>query len=248
MGSYNRWSEMGSALSDGRYGDAWSHFNFTASDQGRAAVQARLAPDPRFRQLDGMLASPLGAIAVGATTLLGGDARAQQAALGLGTAADGLLVARAGLAGRVTAYSGAQTTVAPDNVIVYRAEGKTPGARSQRVFIDAENNVTIPEALTQKGRGAERNLYVGFDAARATEFMQQRINRTGDGTVRSFEVPRSFLNELRKTAVPEDLRGQYPDRPVIADPTKAPDQYGLGPKQIEQIRSMIIPASGKTIY
>lgn len=248
VGSYNRWSEMGSALSDGRYGDAWSHFNFTASDQGRAAVQARLAPDPRFRQLDGMLASPLGAIAVGATTLLGGDARAQQAALGLGTAADGLLVARAGLAGRVTAYSGAQTTVAPDNVIVYRAEGKTPGARSQRVFIDAENNVTIPEALTQKGRGAERNLYVGFDAARATEFMQQRINRTGDGTVRSFEVPRSFLNELRKTAVPEDLRGQYPDRPVIADPTKAPDQYGLGPKQIEQIRSMIIPASGKTIY
>jgi hypothetical protein len=82
-GSYNRWSEMGSALSDGRYGDAWNHLNFTASEQGKAAVNARLFPQPSPEQarIDKMAASPFGAIAWGTSRLLGGSLREQDGML-----------------------------------------------------------------------------------------------------------------------------------------------------------------------
>jgi hypothetical protein len=145
------------------------------------------------------------------------------------------------------AFTGVQTKLAPDNVVVYRAEA-TKG-RSQRVFIDEMNNVTIPEVLTNKGRGPERTLYMGFDADRAAEFMQQRIDRgAGSSTVRTFQVPRSFQDGLRATSVPEELRSNFPGSPLIADPTKAPDQYGLRPSQIDLLRRNIIPGTGLQLF
>jgi hypothetical protein len=145
------------------------------------------------------------------------------------------------------AFSGVQTKLAPDNVVVYRAEA-TRG-RSQRVFIDEANNVTIPDVMTNKGRGPERTLYVGFDPARAIDFALQRVDRNaGPSTVRSFEVPRTYLEGLQRTAVPEAMKDQFPGHPLIADPTKAPNQFGLRPTQIEWLRANSIPGSGGIFF
>ena len=127
-------------------------------------------------------------------------------------------------------------------VTVYRVEG----GGNQRLFIDAQGNVEIPAVLTNKGRGPERNLYLNFgDEARAQEFLEQRKQQFPDNTIKSFEVPRSFVDELRATAVEEPLRPLHPGRPVIADPTKAGDQFGLSAQQIEQLRKVIVRGSGR---
>ena len=70
----------------------------------------------------------------------------------------------------------------------------------------------------------------------------------GPATVRSFEVPRSFLEGLQGAAVPEPLADQFPGRPLIADPSKAPDQYGLRPTQIDWLRANSIPGSGRIFF
>ena len=94
---------------------------------------------------------------------------------------------------------------------------------------------TEPWAIqTNKGRGPERNLYLNFgDDARAQQFLEQRLQQFPGNTIKSFEVPKSFLDELRTTAVPEIDRSLYPNRPVIADPTKAPNQFGLTAEQLQ---------------
>jgi hypothetical protein len=134
------------------------------------------------------------------------------------------------------------------------AEGKTvtvfrvEGAGNQRLFIDADGNVAIPEVLANKGRGAERNLYLNFgDGARAQEFLQQRLQQFPDNTIKTFQVPKSFADELRATAVKEVDRPFNPSSPVIADPTKAANQYGLSQQQIQQLRNAIIPGTGLQI-
>jgi hypothetical protein len=134
------------------------------------------------------------------------------------------------------------------------AEGKTvtvfrvEGAGNQRLFIDADGNVAIPEVLANKGRGAERNLYLNFgDGARAQEFLQQRLQQFRDNTIKTFQVPKSFADELRATAVKEVDRPFNPSSPVIADPTKAANQYGLSQQQIQQLRNAIIPGTGLQI-
>lgn len=106
---------------------------------------------------------------------------------------------------------------AEDTAKVFRVEGNG----NQRLLIDEAGNVEIPEIFTNKGRGPERNLYLNFgDEARAQQFLEQRLEQFPDSTIKSFEVPRSFLDELRATAVPEIDRSLYPNRPVIADPRR----------------------------
>jgi YD repeat-containing protein len=125
-------------------------------------------------------------------------------------------------------------------VTAFRVEG----AGNQRLFIDANGNVQVPEVLTRSG--AERNLYLNFgDEARAQEFLQQRLAQFPDDTIKSFQVPQSFVDELRADAVSELERSLYPTRPVIADPTKAANQFGLTEQQIQRLRQSIIQGSGK---
>ncbi len=64
--------------------------------------------------------------------------------------------------------------------------------------------------------------------------------------VKSFEVPASFVDELKAAAVPERLARQFPDRPFIVDPTKAPDQFGLRPSQFDDLLRAMISGSGRT--
>ncbi|OXI15699.1 LysM peptidoglycan-binding domain-containing protein [Burkholderia sp. AU15512] len=131
----------------------------------------------------------------------------------------------------------------PSTVTVYRVEG----AGNRRLFIDeATGSVTIPPVLANKGRGDERNLYLNFgDEARAQEFLAQRLQQFPDNTIKSFEVPKSFVQQLRASAVEEAKRPLNPGKPVIADPTKASNQFGLSREQIEQLRNVIVPGTGR---
>lgn len=122
----------------------------------------------------------------------------------------------------VTEASALRAAAAGDTTTAYRVEG----AANRRVLIDEHGNVEIPRMETRTG--AERNLYLNFgDEERARTFHQQRLAQFPDSETRRFEVHTSFVDELRAHAVPEIERSRYPQRPVIADPTKAADQFGL---------------------
>jgi hypothetical protein len=81
--SYDRFSEIGSAWSAGRYGDMWRHITFDASDAAKAAALARSyeAPALAARRLDQMLSSPIGTIASLGVRAFGGNQTWQDAAL-----------------------------------------------------------------------------------------------------------------------------------------------------------------------
>ncbi|CAD6548933.1 hypothetical protein [Paraburkholderia metrosideri] len=131
----------------------------------------------------------------------------------------------------------------PSTITVFRVEGEG----NRRLFIDeATGSVSIPPVFANKGRGDERNLYLNFgDEARAQSFLGQRLQQFPDNTIKTFTVPKSFVDQLRTSAVEESRRSINPGKPVVADPTKARDQFGLSQQQIEQLRRVIIPGSGK---
>ncbi|MFT3728253.1 MAG: LysM peptidoglycan-binding domain-containing protein [Terricaulis sp.] len=129
-----------------------------------------------------------------------------------------------------------------ESVAVFRVEG----AGNQRVVIGGNGSVEIPKVLTRSGD--ERNLFLNFgDYDRALEFQAQHIEAFPDTTIKSFQVPRSFLDDLRTNAVTEPERSLYPDSPVVVDTTKAVDQYGLSGRQIDQLRQVIIQGSGRPL-
>jgi hypothetical protein len=90
-------------------------------------------------------------------------------------------------------------------------------------------------------------LFLNFgDKARAEQFLATRLQQgMPSAQMKSFEVPQSFLNDLRASAVPESMAKQFPGRPLLVDPTKAADQFGLRPDQIEALRQAIIQGSGR---
>jgi RHS repeat-associated protein len=119
-------------------------------------------------------------------------------------------------------------------VTVYRVEG----AVNTRVLISEAGEVILE---------GEKTLFLNFgQRARAIEFFDKRINQgMADTQIKSFQVSKAYLDEVRSTAVPERLARLHPDSPIQVDVTKAPDQYGLRRDQIEQLRTLIIKGSGK---
>lgn len=135
--------------------------------------------------------------------------------------------------------------LAPDEctVTVYRKQMRHP--LSQRVHVDENGNVTI---------SGNNQLYVNMsgDIKHTVEF------RGDGGRIVSFEVPKSFVEDVRRHAVPQDqpdglgfikqewkqVKKYYPD---ISDPTKGTDLYGLPGEVIEKMRKVIISGSGKII-
>ncbi|WP_338457893.1 hypothetical protein [Pantoea sp. Nvir] len=68
-----------------------------------------------------------------------------------------------------------------------------------------------------------------------------------NATIKNFEVPNSVLSELRKTAVKESV-ARLPENKgklVIADPTKAKEQYGIKPEKLKELQDKIISGTGK---
>ncbi|WP_342345416.1 DUF6862 domain-containing protein [Erwinia rhapontici] len=124
----------------------------------------------------------------------------------------------------------------PGTVTVYRVEG-TPNTR---LLIGDNGQVTITGKTT---------LYLNFgDKARALEFFEKRaIQNMDNATIKTFEVPNSVLDDLRKTAVKESV-ARLPEnkgKPVIADPTKAKDQYGIRPEKLKELQDKITQGTGK---
>ncbi|MGJ0482493.1 hemagglutinin repeat-containing protein [Pantoea agglomerans] len=148
--------------------------------------------------------------------------------------------------GLYTAMAGVHTTAAiggalwglkgPSTVTVYRVEG-TPNTR---VLIGDNGQVSITGSTT---------LYLNFgDKARALDFFEKRVAQNMDGAaIKTFEVPHSVLDDLRNTAVKESV-ARLPEnkgKPVIADPTKAKDQYGVRPEKMEEFKGKIIQGTGR---
>ena len=81
-------------------------------------------------------------------------------------------------------------------------------------------------------------LFLNFgDKARAEEFLVKRLSQgMPSAQIKTFEVPQSFLEELKAAAVPESMAKQFPNSPLIVDPTKAANQFGLRPEQIEALK------------
>ena len=93
-------------------------------------------------------------------------------------------------------------------------------------------------------------LWLNFgNRACAEEFLAQRIAQGMPGAqIKSFEVPKAFLVDLRASAVTEAELHANPalrNRPILADTTKAPDQFGLRPPQIIDLEKNIIQGSGR---
>lgn len=69
-----------------------------------------------------------------------------------------------------------------------------------------------------------------------------------NATAKTFEVPRSVLRDLKQQAISERKRAiDDPQgvKPLVADPTKADNQFGLRKEQIEKLKNTIIQGTGK---
>lgn len=243
---------------------------FIGKAVGRTAFEVGTAVVPAGLATKGVEGARLLGRAGEAGELLGGAARGAEAMRGAGVAAEGTeaaaAAARAGEGAAVTADAtaagGVQTAsraaeaggttarragesvgTGGDTTKAYRVEGEG----NKRVDIGEGGSVDIPEVRKSKGRGSERNLYLNFgDEARAREFLQQRLDGGyPDNVIKSFDVPTSFADELRANAVPEAERSLYPTSPVIADPTKAADQFGLPGAWIQRLRDAAVQGSGR---
>jgi hypothetical protein len=147
--------------------------------------------------------------------------------------------------GRSTSGGQTNSTTSQSNteetVTVFRVEGKG----NQRVVIDDAGRIDIPEDRTKKGRGREKTLFLNFgDENRADVFLNQRLPLFPDTIIKTFRVPKSFVDGVRDVAVPQVDKKLFPNRPEIADPTKANNQFGLTEEQIQTLRQVIIQGSG----
>lgn len=86
----------------------WATYTAPDAQQRAAEITSRYAPDPRFSVLDRALASPLGGAAYGLANLSGASPATQELLLGLGSAADGLLMSAAAIKGAAPSFLGAQ--------------------------------------------------------------------------------------------------------------------------------------------
>ena len=118
-------------------------------------------------------------------------------------------------------------------VRVYRVEGSI----NRRVTVRTGGIVEI---------AGDKTLFLNFgDEKRALEFFEKRLSQgLDDAAIKSFDVPADFLDQIRSSAVPEQLAREFPNAPIAVDITKAADQYGLRPEQIEQLIAAIIQGSG----
>ena len=128
-----------------------------------------------------------------------------------------------------------ETALTSGAVRVFRVEG-LPNAR---LLIDEMGQVVIMD----KGK----TLWLNFgNRARAEEFLAQRMAQSqNEWVIKSFSVPQKVLDDLRKAAVLESEVKLKPNAPIIGDPTKAPDQFGLRPQDIENLENAIIQGTGK---
>jgi RHS repeat-associated protein len=122
-----------------------------------------------------------------------------------------------------------------DLVRVYRVEGEA----NARIIVSKAGEVFV------QGDGT---LFLTFgQRSNAEVYLKNRLKQYPDSTIKSFEVPKSYVDDLRARSVPE--RGSrnraFRDRPIKVHPRRDGD-YGLRSKQdIELLKSVIIQGSGR---
>jgi hypothetical protein len=121
----------------------------------------------------------------------------------------------------------------PVKVRVYRVEG----APNTRILISETGDVIV------RGR---TTLFLNFGSrARAEELLARRIAQgMQDPAIKSFDVPQGFLHGLREAAIVSDRSKKHPNRPLLVDQTRAPDQFGLRGEWIDRLIDDIIAGSG----
>jgi len=125
------------------------------------------------------------------------------------------------------------TAPGPKTVKVYRVEGDP----NSRILITDSGDIVI------KGK---QMLFLNFgNPKRAEMYLKMKLkDKLPGATVKSFEVSQEFLDELRRTAVPESLKKQFPHAPLEVD-RKFDDQYGLRPSHVDHLKKHIVPGSGQ---
>ncbi|WP_405890489.1 DUF6531 domain-containing protein [Streptomyces sp. NBC_00133] len=135
--------------------------------------------------------------------------------------------------------------LAPDEckVTVYRKQTTHP--LSQRVHVDENGNVTIT---------GKNQLYLNMSGK-----IEHTLEFRGDsGQIVSFDVPKSYVDEVRKWAVPQEMprdldftKAEWKEvkkyYPEISDPTKGTDLYGMPGSLLQDLKDNIIPGSGKIV-
>jgi filamentous hemagglutinin len=132
-------------------------------------------------------------------------------------------------------FTGSSSEVAESTAVrVFRVEGNV----NRRIRVLENGYVEITDR--------EKMLFLNFgDPDRAAEFFDARVSQGMEGaTIKSFDVQFEFLEYLRGAAVPEQFSRQFPNAPLVVDVTKAADQYGLRPEQIENLLDYIIQGTG----
>jgi hypothetical protein len=80
----------------------------------------------------------------------------------------------------------------------------------------------------------------------AQQFLDLRLSQGFEGTkIKRFQVPTSYVDELRASVVPESRARQFPHSPFAVDVNQAPDQFGLRASLFDELLAHIIPGSGR---
>jgi filamentous hemagglutinin len=139
------------------------------------------------------------------------------------------------VAGPATAEFLSSYKVGLNTITVYRVEG----IPNTRISIDEVGTVAIQ---------GEQTLFLNFGSKeRAVEFLNKRIDQgMASPEIKSFEVTKKFFDDIKSTAVPESLARQNPGSPILVDPTKAANQFGIRVDQFDSLRNSIIPGSGRS--
>ncbi len=104
--------------------------------------------------------------------------------------------------------------------------------------VDEAGNVSIARLKGRRRSGV--SLHIGFDKARARMWLEEK----GRGHIIEFEVAESFLDKLRRTAVPEHGVVHDMTRPWRVD-VDFPDQYAIPPSMFDELEKAIVPGSGR---
>lgn len=146
----------------------------------------------------------------------------------------GKFVARAAGEAVIAAGEGAAADGTGGVTRVFRVEG--PG--NARLDISPAGDVSV------KG---EHTLFLNFgDEARAQEFLARRLEdpRYAGTVIKTFEVPTSYVEGLRASAVPERLGRRFLGSPMMVDVHQAADQFGLRALHFPDLQRNILPGSG----
>jgi hypothetical protein len=129
---------------------------------------------------------------------------------------------------------------AKETSTVYRTQGgKIPNASRHRILIDENGNITII---------GDKMLYVTLDdIGHQVYFYNKRGGATKEVEIVSFKIPKSLAEEIKQSAVPQDLGKGNTGKPQISDETKSANAYGLPKEYIEKIQEQAIKGSGKII-